>query len=114
MFPVTLLSTLLLALAASANPVIQINRGPVTLPVARRLNLTNVRSLYEHDLARAQKLKTRGSDKAKRAVINVPITNEVVDYVVSLCCGSPPTCCTLFNLCTPFLALTVFAPLITM
>ena len=102
MFPVSLLSTLLLALAVSANPIIQVARGPVTLPIARRLNLTNAHSLYEHDLARAQNFKTRGSDKVKRAVLSSTANNEVVDYIATVGVGSPATNCTLINLvCTP-------------
>jgi len=111
MFPASLLSTLLLALVVSANPIVQVRLGLVTLPIARSFNFTNVRSLYEHDLARAQNFKTRsGSDKVKRAVFSIPATNEVVGYYVTVCCGSPPTCCTLLHLSTPFLALTLFAP----
>ena len=110
MFPVSLLSTLLLALAVSANPIIQVARGPVTLPIARRLNLTNVHSLYEHDLARAQNFKTRGSNKLKRAVLSSTANNEVVDYIATVGVGSPATNCTLINLCTPSPALIVFPP----
>jgi len=109
MFPASLLSTLLLALIVSATPIVQVRRGPVTLPIARSLNLTNVRSLYEHDLARAQNFKTRGS-KAKRAVISTPETNEVVTYIAAVGIGSPPTTCTLTNQRTPFPALTVIPP----
>jgi len=97
MFPAALLSTLLLALVVSANPIVQIHRGPVTLPIARSLNLTGVRSLYAHDLSRAQNFKTRGSDKVKRAVISTVANNEVVKYIETVGVGSPATNCTLIN-----------------
>ena len=110
MLPTSLLFTLLLALVVSATPVVQVARGPVTLPIARKLNLTNVRSLYEHDLARAQNLKTRGSDKSKRAVISTSATNEVVTYYATVGVGSPATNCTHLDLRTHFPALTVIVP----
>jgi len=91
MFPATLLSTLLLALTVAANPIV-VPVAPVSLPITRRLNITNARSLYERDLARAQHFKTRGADgTAKRAVISSTALNDGVTYEATVGVGSPAT-----------------------
>jgi cathepsin E len=96
MFPTTLLTTLLLALSAAANPVL-VNRSPVTLPISRRLNLTSVHNLLRHDQARAQALKAKGAAKAagvpfsEAAVISTQVDNQAVTYVATVGVGSPAT-----------------------
>ncbi|KAL7284878.1 hypothetical protein ACG7TL_002192 [Trametes sanguinea] len=71
------------------------NASPVTLPIARRLNVTGAANLVKLDQARAKAFKSRSKaqiGKTQRAdVFNTPITNEAVDYVASVGVGSPPT-----------------------
>jgi cathepsin E len=98
MFPTTLLTTLLLALAVAANPVL-VNRSPVTLPIARKLNLDSVHNLVRHDQNRAKALKLKGAAKASgvplseeaAAVISSQVDNQAVTYVAAVGVGSPPT-----------------------
>ncbi|KAF5385370.1 hypothetical protein D9615_001228 [Tricholomella constricta] len=95
MFPVSMLSTLLLALAVSANPIV-IRDSPVTLPLARRLNVTSIHNLVRHDVARAKALRARGEVKVSGdfhvdAIINEQVDNQAVTYIASVGVGSPPT-----------------------
>jgi cathepsin E len=96
MFPTTLLTTLLLALSVAANPVL-VNRSPVTLPIARRVNLTSVHNLVRHDQNRAKALKLKGAAKAagipfqEAAVISEQVDNQAVTYVAAVNVGSPAT-----------------------
>lgn len=92
MFPTTILTTLFLALAVAANPIL-INRSPISLPLSRRLNLTSIDNLLKHDQARAKSLKTAGTGGVfqSAAVVNEPITNQAVTYVASIGVGSPAT-----------------------
>jgi len=100
MFPTTLLTTLLLAIsvAASVTPVL-VNRSPVTLPISRRVNVTNINNLVRHDQARAKALKAKGAAKHAGlslntdAVINEAVDNQAVTYIASVGVGSPPTTC---------------------
>ncbi|KAG6919008.1 hypothetical protein DXG01_009718 [Tephrocybe rancida] len=101
MFPASsLLTTLVLALAVSANPVV-IRDSLVKLPLARRLNTTSIHNLIRHDLARAKYLRTRGEAVAKglefdaaAAIVNEPVDNQAVSYIASVGVGSPATTCT--------------------
>ncbi|KAG6871372.1 hypothetical protein C0995_005347, partial [Termitomyces sp. Mi166 len=90
----SLLATLLLALAVSANPLV-VRDSPVKLPLARRLNVTSVHNLVRHDLARAKHLRTRGEALSKGfsqdAVINESVDNQAVSYIASIGVGSPAT-----------------------
>jgi cathepsin E len=96
MFPTTLLTTLILALSVAANPVI-VNRSPVTLPLARRLNLTSVHNLLRHDQTRAKFLKAKGTAAAaglpfhSDAIISSQVDNQAVSYIASIGVGSPET-----------------------
>ena len=99
MFPITLLTTLLLAFSVAANPVITLNRSPVTLPISRRVNFTSIRNLLPHDQARAKALKAKGAAKAagvsfhNDAVISSQADNQAVTYIASVGIGIPPTNC---------------------
>lgn len=99
MFPASLLSVLLLALAASANPVV-VRHSPVTLPLSRRVNLTSIHNLVRHDVARAKGLRARAEAKASGtfkidAVINEQVDNQAVTYIAAVGVGSPATTCKL-------------------
>ncbi|TFK77430.1 aspartic peptidase A1 [Pluteus cervinus] len=97
MFPASLFTAVLLALAVSANPIIQIRNSPITLPLARRLNLTSVHNLVRHDVNRAKALRARaeavrsGVPLDKRAVVSESVDNQAVSYVATVAVGSPPT-----------------------
>jgi len=98
MVPATLLTTLLLALAAAADPIV-VRRSPVTLPISKRVNSTTIRNLLLHDQARAKALRAKGEAKAAGipfhtdAVINSPADNQAVSYIASVGVGSPATTC---------------------
>ncbi|KAG6877494.1 hypothetical protein C0993_006764 [Termitomyces sp. T159_Od127] len=95
----SLLATLLLALAVSANPIV-VRDSPVKLPLARRLNVTSVHNLIRHDLARAKHLRARAEALSKGvspdvfssdAIIDEPVDNQAVSYIASIGVGSPAT-----------------------
>ncbi|THH26964.1 hypothetical protein EUX98_g7216 [Antrodiella citrinella] len=89
----SLIVTLTLALAVAANPLLA--REPlVTLPFAKRVNVTGTSTLIQHDQARARGLKRLGQARAGGVVsdaVDVPATNELVDYVVNVGVGTPAT-----------------------
>ncbi|KAI8989237.1 acid protease [Trametes punicea] len=81
--------------AVAAKPVV-VRKSPVTLPIARRFNVTNAHDLLKIDQARAKALKEQSLAKGKatslqQAISNVPATNAVVYYTVSVGVGTPPT-----------------------
>ena len=98
MFTATLFSTLFLALFVSANPTL-VSRSTVSLPLARRLNLTSARDLVKHDQNRAQALKLKGGAKtttklvADGSIIDTQVANQAVTYLASVQVGSPATTC---------------------
>ncbi|KAJ7816831.1 aspartic peptidase A1 [Mycena leptocephala] len=82
MLSASLLSTLLVALTAAAKPIVI--DSFVTLPISRRVNFTGTRTLLERDLARVSHLRDRAAAKLSgRAVVNEPIDNQAVTYVVN-------------------------------
>jgi len=86
-----------------ANPIVEIRENPITMPIAVRINATGAKNFVESQRARAQQLKAIGLERAaarkarangdntKRAVVSVPVTNEVVTYIASVGVGSPAT-----------------------
>ncbi|KAI0703858.1 acid protease [Cerioporus squamosus] len=84
------------AVTVAAKPIV-IRDSPITLPIARRFNLTGVPSILKQDQARAKALKERsqgqgkGASPKKAAVFPVDVTNQAVDYTVSVGVGTPPT-----------------------
>ena len=85
----SLLTTVVLSLAVAANPVL-IRDSPVTLPLVRRLNANGTAfNLLARDLTRVSKLKQSSAQRLSGAAVdaivaNVPVTNQVVDYVASV------------------------------
>ena len=78
--------------------ILRANRSPITFPVARRVNLTNIRNLVKHDQSRAKLLKAHGAAKAsglivRSGVISSPAENQAVSYVASVGIGIPATDC---------------------
>lgn len=87
---------LLLATSVLATPVV-VRDSPVTLPFARRLNVTGGRDIMRMDQARAKSLRVKSLDsshvhtseadvmrKAVGAAFGVPSTNQGVDYIVQV------------------------------
>ena len=66
MFARTALLALCSAAIASASPVV-VRDAPITLSVARRLNMTGVPSILALDQARAKQLKARTTEKTTGA-----------------------------------------------
>ena len=95
MFAPSLLSTLLLAFAVvSATPIATIDKSLITLPVSRRVNVTSLRGLYQHDLKRAHALKACGKASSEGAeLVGTPATNQAVNYIAEVKVGSPPATC---------------------
>ncbi|CDO77369.1 hypothetical protein BN946_scf184787.g18 [Trametes cinnabarina] len=97
LLPLVVLSV---AAAAAAKPVV-VRKSPVTLPIARRLNVTSAPELLKIDQARAKVLKEQGLARGKGAgslrkaaqdaIFNLPVTNGAVDYTASVGIGTPPT-----------------------
>ncbi|KAG6813213.1 hypothetical protein H0H92_013100 [Tricholoma furcatifolium] len=95
----TLLTTLLLALTVSANPIV-IRDSPVKLPLVRRLNTAGLANLVQHDSARVKALLTRAEAKANgfqedaaaaASIIDETVSNQIVSYIASVGVGSPAT-----------------------
>ena len=99
MFPATWFIVLFFSLTSSvAGNIVRANRSPITLPIARRINLTSIRNLPQHDQTRATLLKAQGAAKTSSlihndAVINSPADNQAVSYVAPVGIGSPATTC---------------------
>ena len=95
MFAPLLLSTLLLAFAVvHATPVATIDKPLITLPISRRVNVTSLRDLYQHDLKRAKALKARGkAGSVGTELVDTPATNQAVEYIAEVKVGNPPTAC---------------------
>ena len=95
MAALSFLSSLLLALAASATPVI-IPRAPVSVSLLKELNVTSGHQLVASGRERAQALKTKALRTPKPAAalnFSEPVINEAVIYIAEVGVGSPPTTC---------------------
>ncbi|CDO77365.1 hypothetical protein BN946_scf184787.g14 [Trametes cinnabarina] len=81
------LLTLCLSLAVPADALlIRKDASPVTLPFARRFNVTGAAKLLEIDQAKAKAFKnrTRAAATSVGAPFNAPATNQAVDYVTTV------------------------------
>ncbi|KAI0703854.1 acid protease [Cerioporus squamosus] len=89
------LAVLVNVLTLPGEAVVIRKTSPVTLPFARRLNLTGTANLLQHDQARAKALKagamTSPGKLRKTPIIDVPATNQLAEYVTTVGVGSPPT-----------------------
>jgi cathepsin E len=93
MFPSTQLTALLLlVVCVAANPIV-VRKAPISLPIARRLNITGAHDLIQKDQARARTMFTVNKAKRSGSPGNVEITNVAVAYEASVGIGVPPTCC---------------------
>ncbi|KAL4244016.1 peptidase A1 family protein [Abortiporus biennis] len=93
MLSISILTTLLLSLTVSSTPIV-VRDSLLTLPITKRINAKNLTTIVQHDQARAQEFRGRPAEVKSRqlnARSNVPIINNVVDYIVEVGIGSPPT-----------------------
>jgi hypothetical protein len=77
-----------LALYAAASPL-TVRTSPVTIPLARRFNITGSKNVLELDQARARFLKSGVAQKGPKtassaAAVPVPITNGAVTYTAAV------------------------------
>lgn len=87
MFPAVSL-LLLCVLAVTAKPVV-VRDSPITLPIVRKLNLKGEATIADIDRARVQGFRDRSiatvhGASAAAAVLNVPVTNGLVQYTASV------------------------------
>ena len=80
------------AASTSASPII-VRDSPVTIPIARRMNLTGIPTLRAADRVRIQQLaaRTQSAGALAAAGFDVSATNGVVDYTASIGVGTPAT-----------------------
>ncbi|PIL28748.1 hypothetical protein GSI_08792 [Ganoderma sinense ZZ0214-1] len=97
-----LLAIAFAAVSISAKPIV-VRDLPVTLPIARRFNLTGANNILKSDQARAKVLKARSQaskeppasvsavSKLFARDVDVAVTNGAVIYTASVGVGTPPT-----------------------
>ncbi|KAH9051557.1 aspartic peptidase A1 [Lactarius deliciosus] len=83
-----LVTILLLVVSVAADPIV-VRKSPVSLPIARHLNITGAHDLIRKDQARARNMFA--ASNIKRSSVSVGITNVGVVYEVNVGIGSPPT-----------------------
>lgn len=87
MFSASLLTTVLLALSATASPVV-VTEPRVTLPIAKRFNFTGTANVLKSDLARAKGLRARAEARlnglSSDAVVSTPAENQAGESNVLL------------------------------
>ena len=94
MIPTSLLTTLLLSVVVAANPIV-VHKSLVTLPIYKRINITNAQDLVRHDQIRARALRGKSDAEVfdRDVGINSPLNNRALSYVASVGVGSPATFC---------------------
>ncbi len=93
MFPTApLTAVLLLVVSVAANPIV-VRKAPVSLPIARRLNITGAHDLIRKDQVRARNMFDASKAKRSGSPGNVGVTNFGVVYGANVGVGSPPTFC---------------------
>ncbi|KAI0356741.1 aspartic proteinase precursor [Trametes cingulata] len=95
-----LLSLVALCVVATSAKPVALRDSPLTLPLARRFNLASGGSgarIIDVDQARAKFLVEgaqglhQNGPAARADGINIPVTNTVLEYTVSVGVGTPPT-----------------------
>ncbi|KAH9036481.1 aspartic peptidase A1 [Lactarius pseudohatsudake] len=95
MFPTApLTAVLLLIVSVAANPIV-VRKASVSLPFARRLNITGAHDLIQKDQTRARNMFNSNKSKRSGTPGSVGITNVAVVYEASVGIGAPPTSYTL-------------------
>ncbi|KAH8984539.1 aspartic peptidase A1 [Lactarius hatsudake] len=81
---------LLVVSVAAADPIV-VRNAPVSLPIARHLNITGAHDLIRKDQARARNMFAASKVKRSGSTISPSITNLAVAYGANVGIGSPPT-----------------------
>ncbi|KAG2062218.1 acid protease [Suillus hirtellus] len=92
MFPAaSLLTIIFLALSIAGSPV-EIDNSPITLPIARRLNLSDGPiNLLQRDKARVTALRDNSLSTQGGHTFSTPLINNVQEYLITVGIGSPAT-----------------------
>ncbi|KAG1869080.1 aspartic peptidase domain-containing protein [Suillus tomentosus] len=92
MFPAaSLLTIIFLALSIAGSPV-EIDISPITLPIARRLNLSDGPiNLLQQDKARVTALRDNSLSTQGGHTSSTPVINNVQGYLITVGIGSPAT-----------------------
>ncbi|KAJ7201369.1 family A1 protease [Mycena pura] len=91
------LPAILLAFGVTAGPVI-LRGNSISLSLSRHSNFTGTRNIIQSDLARIRSIRAHNvntdaaqNDVAARAVVGVPVINELFSYTASIGVGEPAT-----------------------
>ncbi|KAI9439326.1 aspartic peptidase A1 [Lactarius indigo] len=87
----TLLTAILLISVGVAADHIVVREAPVSLPIARHLNITGAHDLLRKDQARAKKMFVGSKVKRSGSPASFSVTNQAVVYGANVGIGSPPT-----------------------
>ncbi|KAG1845411.1 aspartic peptidase domain-containing protein [Suillus tomentosus] len=92
MFPAaSLLTIIFLALSIAGSPV-EIDNSPITLPIARRLNLSDGPiNLLQRDKARVTALRDNFLSTQGGHTVSTPVINNAIGYLITVGIGSPAT-----------------------
>ncbi|KAG2062198.1 acid protease [Suillus hirtellus] len=92
MFPAaSLLTIIFLALSIAGSPV-EIDNSPITLPIARRLNLSDGPiNLLQRDKARVTALRDNSLSTQGGHTFSTPLINNAIGYLITVGIGSPAT-----------------------
>ena len=91
MVAATSLTTLLLVLVVTANPITR-EESFVRLPITRRVKPGTVNNIVQQDQLRAMTLKGK-AEAILGDVISSQVKNQAVSYIASVGVGSPATQC---------------------
>ena len=84
-----LLVVVYLSLVAAASPLV-VRNSPISIPLARRFNLTGGTKIADLDRARAQSFKSGArtahakTNPASDAIVPVPVVNAAVTYTATV------------------------------
>ncbi|KAI0634432.1 family A1 protease [Trametes polyzona] len=85
------LCSLTLGLPSDGTALVIRDAPGLTLPIARRLNITGAANILKLDQARAQALYARPeANTAMQKLFNVPAIDQAVSYVANVGVGTPP------------------------
>ena len=93
MVAATSLTTLLLVLVVTANPITNREESFVRLPITRRVKAGTVNNIVQQDQLRAMTLKGKAEAILSDVEVSSQVENQVVSYIASVGVGSPATQC---------------------
>ncbi|KAH9052762.1 acid protease [Lactarius vividus] len=85
-----LTAILLLIISVAADPIV-VRKSPVSLRIARHLNITGAHDLIRKDQARARNMFAASNVKRSGSPASVSVTNLGIAYAANVGIGSPPT-----------------------